>query len=31
MRMTFSSSEEKERQFNQSLLDLGEVLEIKID
>lgn len=29
--LSFSSSEEKERQFNQSLLDLGEVLEIKID
>jgi len=29
--LAFSSSEEKERQFNQSLLDLGDVLEIKID
>ena len=29
--LAFSSSEEKERQFNQSLLDMGDVLEIKID
>jgi putative Mg2+ transporter-C (MgtC) family protein len=29
--VAFSSSEEKERQFNQSLYDLGEILEIKID
>jgi len=29
--LSFSSSEEKERQFNQSLFDMGEILEIKID
>ncbi|OGD18087.1 MAG: hypothetical protein A2W03_14550 [Candidatus Aminicenantes bacterium RBG_16_63_16] len=29
--IVFSSSEEKERQFNQSLYDLGEILEIKIE
>ncbi len=29
--LAFSSSEEKERQFNQSLFDMGEILEIKID
>jgi putative Mg2+ transporter-C (MgtC) family protein len=29
--LAFSSSEEKERQFNQSLFDLGEILEIKIE
>jgi len=29
--VVFSSSEEKERQFNQSLYDLGEILEIKIE
>ena len=29
--LSFSSSEEKERQFNQDLFGLGEVLEIKID
>jgi len=29
--MAFSSSEEKERQFNQSLFDMGEILEIKIE
>jgi len=29
--VAFSSSEEKERQFNQSLYDLGEILEIKIE
>jgi len=29
--LSFSSSEEKERQFNQSLFDMGEILEIKIE
>jgi putative Mg2+ transporter-C (MgtC) family protein len=29
--LAFSSSEEKERQFNQSLFDMGEILEIKIE
>ncbi len=29
--ISFSSSEEKERQFNQSLFDMGEILEIKIE
>jgi putative Mg2+ transporter-C (MgtC) family protein len=29
--VAFSSSEEKERQFNQSLFDMGEILEIKIE
>ena len=29
--VVFASSEEKERQFNQSLHDLGEILEIKIE
>jgi len=29
--LAFSSSEEKERQFNQSLFDMGDILEIKID
>lgn len=29
--IAFSSSEEKERQFNRSLFDLGEILEIKIE
>jgi putative Mg2+ transporter-C (MgtC) family protein len=29
--IAFSSSEEKERQFNQSLYDLGEILEIRIE
>ncbi len=29
--VVFSSSEEKERQFNQSLFDMGEILEIKIE
>jgi len=29
--LSFSSSEEKERQFNQGLFDMGEILEIKIE
>jgi putative Mg2+ transporter-C (MgtC) family protein len=29
--LSFSSSEEKERQFNQSLFDMGEIIEIKIE
>ena len=29
--LSFASSEEKERQFNQSLFDMGEILEIKIE
>jgi putative Mg2+ transporter-C (MgtC) family protein len=29
--LSFSSSEEKERQFNQSLFDMGEIIEIRID
>lgn len=29
--LSFSSSEEKERQFNQSLFDMGEIVEIKIE
>jgi putative Mg2+ transporter-C (MgtC) family protein len=29
--LAFSSSEEKERQFNQSLFDMGEILEIRIE
>ncbi len=29
--LSFSSSEEKERQFNQSLLDMGDIFEIKIE
>jgi putative Mg2+ transporter-C (MgtC) family protein len=29
--LAFSSSEEKEREFNQSLFDMGEILEIKIE
>ncbi|MBN2408210.1 MAG: MgtC/SapB family protein [Candidatus Aminicenantes bacterium] len=29
--LSFSSSEEKERQFNQSLFDMGDILEIKIE
>lgn len=29
--LSFSASEEKERQFNQSLFDMGEILEIKIE
>lgn len=29
--VSFSSSEDKEQQFNQSLFDMGEILEIKID
>lgn len=29
--LSFSSSEDKERQFNQSLFDMGEILEIKIE
>jgi len=29
--LSFSSSEEKERQFSQSLFDMGEILEIKIE
>jgi putative Mg2+ transporter-C (MgtC) family protein len=29
--LAFSSSEEKERQFNQSLFDMGEIIEIKIE
>jgi len=29
--LAFSSSEEKERQFNQSLFDMGEIIEIRIE
>lgn len=31
VKLSFSSSEEKERQFSQSLFDMGDILEIKID
>lgn len=31
VKLSFSSSEEKERQFNQSLFDMGDIVEIKID
>ncbi len=31
VKLSFSSSEEKERQFNQSLFDMGEIVEIKIE
>jgi putative Mg2+ transporter-C (MgtC) family protein len=29
--LSFSSSEEKEREFNKSLFDMGEIIEIRID